>query len=300
MRVAAPALLLVAACGPPIHVPPPARVARVERSAREVELCVLMQERDVRPMWQGCAEASFAPWQYAIASVLVKHPAGLLVVDPAFGRGIALDLSRAGVVSRLALGEARTKRPLVEVLAAAGVDPADVRYALATHVHWDHVGALGDLPNARVLIARPELEFARPLRRGFEAGVMSHHLKRAKPRTFAFDFAGPPVEAFASSFDVFGDGAVVAVPMPGHTPGSTAFLIRSGGKTWLFSGDTSWTMRGVELPAHKTLPLDMDKEQVAGQLGLLHAYLQHRPDVVVVPAHDAGALEKLPPCAPPR
>ena len=76
-----------------------------------------------------------------------------------------------------------------------------------------------------------------------------------------------------------------------------ALLVRAQGKTWLFAGDTSWTMRGIELPAHKTLPMDSNRELLAEQLGVLNAFLKYRPDVVVVPAHDASALEKLQPCA---
>jgi hypothetical protein len=46
------------ACAPPaITVPDALAVARTERTAREVELCVLLQETDERPLWQGVAEA---------------------------------------------------------------------------------------------------------------------------------------------------------------------------------------------------------------------------------------------------
>jgi glyoxylase-like metal-dependent hydrolase (beta-lactamase superfamily II) len=273
-------------------------VVRTERSARAVSLCLLMQEEATRPMWNGVAEASFAPWHYAIASVLVRHPAGLLVIDPAFGESIAADLARTGPLVTAVLGTGRTKTPLVDVLRRAGVAPGDVRYAVITHAHWDHTGALGDLPAARVLIARAELEWVTPFTRSFDHGAMPHHLKRAKERLFAFDFSGPPIDGFPGSFDIFGDGAVVAVPLPGHTPGSTAFLVRGdGGATWLFSGDTTWTSRGVELPAHKMLrAFDSDLEQLSASIGRLHAFLRARPDVQVIPAHDGVALTRLPRC----
>lgn len=293
--------LLASACaGPGIPTVEASAVARTERPARAVSLCVLMQEEDSRPLWNGVAEASFAPWHYAIASILVRHPAGLLVIDPAFGESIADDLARAGPLVMATLGTARTKTPLVDVLRRAGVEPSDVRYAVITHAHWDHTGALGDLPSARVLVARTELEWLTPFTRFLDHGAMPHHFKRAKERLFAFDFSGPPVDGFPGSFDLFGDGAVVAVPLPGHTPGSTAFLVRGEGDvTWLFSGDTTWTSRGVELPAHKTLrAFDSDLGQLSASIGRLHALRRARPDVQVVPAHDGAALTRLPRCAP--
>lgn len=289
-------LLLGAACVPAIHVPGPERVVRVERAAREVELCVLFQERAQRPLWTGVRGAG-GTWDYAMASVVVKHPRGLTVIDAPFGRGVGAELERAGPAVKLLFGDGSTKRALADAMLEAGLDPAQVRYALLTHSHWDHAGGLVDLPHASVLVSQAELEHDRSLTRYLDHGVMPHHLKAVKERIRGFAFRAPGVEGFSASFDVFGDGAVVAVPMPGHTPGSTAFLVRGpGGTTWLFSGDTSWTLKGVELPAHKTLPFDADLAQVSEQLGVLHAFQALRPDVAVVPAHDGAALSRLPVC----
>lgn len=293
-------VLVVAACAPPpIVVPDELVVDRTPRTAREVELCVLVQETFERPSWQGVADTEPGTWSFAIATIAVKHPAGLLLIDPAFGRTIADDLHRAGPLVMMVMGTERDKTPLVKVMEDAGLKPSDVRYAVMTHAHWDHAGALGDLPQARVLIARNELTWAAPFTGFFDHGVMTHHLKRGKANMFAFDFKGPAIDGFSGSFDVFGDGAVVAVPLPGHTPGSTAFLVRGpGGVTYLFSGDTTWTSRGVELPAHKTMrAVDDDLEQLSSSIGLLHAFQVNRPDVKVIPAHDARALSALPRCA---
>ncbi len=296
-----PVLLLAAACAAPIAVPPDSAVARTGRKAREVSLCRLEQERDVRPGFEAVDELGAPPWQYTIASVAVQHPAGLVVIDPAFGTSVAQDLARGGPSFTLFMGSPRTKRPLVEVMREAGLDPAGVVLALVTHAHWDHVGALGDLPGARVLLSKEELAWARPFKRFLDHGVMPHQLKRAKDRLATFTFSGPPVEGFPASFDVFGDGAIVGVPLPGHTPGSTGWLVRGpGGVTYLFAGDTAWSVRGVEKPAHKLLKgYDEDLQVLGESLGRLHAFARARPDVVVVPAHDASALEKLPACGAP-
>lgn len=299
MRHLAALSCVLLACAAPIRVPEASVVAASTGTGRGVEVCVLMQERLVRSRVEGVAEWSFEPWQYGIASVMVKHPAGLVMIDPAFGRDVALDLARGPKLFAIAMGPARTKQPLVEVMKTAGIDPNDITLALATHTHWDHIGALGDLPNARVVLARAELEWARGLSRSLDEGVMPHHLARVKERLYAFEFNGPARDGFASSFDVFGDGSIVAVPLPGHTPGSTAFLVTlPDGRTALFSGDTSWTSRGVEAPVHKNplVRLDSDVDQTGDGLGLLHAISKARPDVLVIPAHDAAALEQLPAC----
>lgn len=292
-------VLLLAGCAPAITVPPASTVAKTDRRAREVELCVLVQETDTRPRFQGVAELSAEKWEYAIASIAVKHPtAGLLIIDPAFGRSIGDDLRRGGPLMMAVMGDERSKRPLVDVMEAAGLSPADAKYAVITHGHWDHTGALGDLPNAKVLVARSELEWLKPFTRFFDGGAMPHHFKRAKDQLWAFDFTGPAVDGFEHSFDLFGDGSVVAVPLPGHTPGSTGFLVRGKeGRTYLFSGDTTWTYRGVELPAHKAVrAFDSDLEELSSSIGRLKAIESNRPDVKVIPAHDGAALTQLPSC----
>ncbi len=257
-----------------------------------------MQEHFTRSGLAGAADSEAPEWHYAIASVLVKHPAGLTIIDPAFGKTIAHDLARAGFLFSAISGTADTKRPLVDVLREEGIDPASIHFALATHLHWDHIGGLRDLPNAKILIGQQELESARHLHQWVEDGVMPHHLAGVKDRLFTFPFNGPARDGFSASFDVFGDGSIIAVPLPGHTEGSTGFWVTDlNGHHWLFIGDASWTVWGIEKPAHKTVPIDANRDELSNTLGLLHAIFVNRPDVTIVPAHDERALGLLPTCA---
>lgn len=140
MRRLWPLVLALAACSPPIVVPDAKVVERTERKAREVELCALVQEEGERAIWNGVASFSGGPWKQVIASIAVKHPSGVLMIDPAFGKTIADDLHRAGPFIMTVLGDERTKTPLVEVMERAGLPVSDVKYAVMTHAHWDHAG----------------------------------------------------------------------------------------------------------------------------------------------------------------
>lgn len=290
-------MLVLASCAPAIRVREASSLSPRGVSGKGVDVCVLVQERRERRRYEGVRELSFEPWHSVIASVVIRHPAGLVVLDPAFGRNIERDLAHAPKYFALMMGPARDKRPMVDVMVEAGIDPLDVSFALATHAHWDHIGALGELPNAKVLFSRQELEWARRLSGFLDQGVMPHHFMRARQRLAYFEFKGPPRDGFPSSFDLFGDGAIVAVPLPGHTPGSTAYFVTlADGRELLFVGDTSWTARGIEGPVHKLVPVDGDLARTGDALGHLHALQLARPELLIVPAHEGIAIDRLPLC----
>jgi glyoxylase-like metal-dependent hydrolase (beta-lactamase superfamily II) len=293
-------LLLVAGCAS-IPIPLEAPHADVPNGV-EVEACVIYGELKDRRLFEGARELSFEPWHQAIATVVLKHPTGAIVIDPAFGTEIAEDLRRVPPWFRVISGAAKGKEPLVTGLRASGIDPAEVREALLTHVHWDHAGALRDLPNAWVRMSRAEYDFLNPLTRYLTQGVMPHHFESVRARIRSFELDGPPVLRFEASHDVFHDGSVIAVPLPGHTPGSIGYLIRGlHGKRWLLTGDSTWTVRGVEVPEHKMLPfIDQDLAMTGETIGLLHALMKEHPEIAVVPAHDRAGLETLPTCEPPK
>jgi N-acyl homoserine lactone hydrolase len=297
------ALLQLAACAS-IPVPVPGQFAAhvaMPKGLPELAPCVLIGERTNRPLLFGMSTLSFATWHQVIAAIVIRHPKGVIVIDAPFSKATARDLGREPLSFRLAFGDARTKKATAPLLAAAGIEPRSVTWALITHAHWDHTGGLRELPFAQVLLSEREVEWTRSMPEASPI-LMLWNLQGAASRIAPFKFDGGPYEGFAESHDVLGDGSIVAVPLPGHTPGSTGYFVNSGtGRRWLFAGDASWTMEGIRRPALKNPLLraivDEDEEATARTLGLLHALSKDRPDIVIVPSHDLDGMVGIPPCA---
>lgn len=283
-----------AALRPTPPAPPP---------AAEVDVCLLLAETSERPLAMGIDAWTLETWHLGIASILVRHPSGAAVIDPAFGSQIERDTERAPVWFRAAvMGNPSHKARVADQLEAVGVDPKDVRFALISHAHWDHTGGLRDLFRAKVVLSREELGFIRGLKRDTEHGSLKWLLDLRQERFAPFAWDGPPYEGFEASHDVFGDGTIVAVPLPGHTPGSVGYFINTKQKRWLYVGDAAWTLESIRRPVHKSAAAralaDKDVEQTGATLGVLHQFMTTRPDVTVVPAHELSALKTLPACAP--
>lgn len=90
------------------------------------------------------------------------------------------------------------------------VDLSTVTRVVLTHLHWDHVGALPLVPTSTpVVIQRAE----------WEAG----HDESAIQRNFYLspDYAGTdrPIELVDGDHDLLGDGSIMLLLTPGHTPG---------------------------------------------------------------------------------
>jgi N-acyl homoserine lactone hydrolase len=297
------ALLLLSGCAVAVPTVRPSPSAPLP--AVELEVCRLDGEVQRRSQWAAIDALSFEPWHQVIGSVVVKHPRGTLVIDPAFGDEIAADLRQAPLWFRLVMGDAHGKAPLLKLMDAAGLDSRAVRWVALTHVHWDHAGALRDLPLTTVWLSQPEHAFARTLKGHLDHGAIPRQLEIAAVRFAPFAFDEGPRDGFDRSHDLFGDGSVVAFPLPGHTPGSTGYLVHGkGGQRWLFVGDAVWSLQSVKQPVMKnriaSLAVDGDRAQAAETIGLLHALQQSRPDIQIVPSHDLDAMQSVSPCAPKR
>src|SRR5215472_4281560 len=97
-------------------------------------------------------------------SILVRHPAGDLLIDAGNSSHFAQEVSVYPFWLRLKLeslaGQLNPEVPLPEMLRRAGEDPARLRWAILSHVHLDHAGGLIDLPHLNVLMTREEILFA--------------------------------------------------------------------------------------------------------------------------------------------
>ncbi|HYF59053.1 MAG TPA: N-acyl homoserine lactonase family protein [Burkholderiaceae bacterium] len=172
-----------------------------------------------------------------VACWLVVHPRGRLVFDT----GLHPD-SAADPVGRL--GERRAGRfaidsppgdDAVASLARLGLAAGDVTHVVNSHLHFDHCGCNRCFGRARVLVQRAELE---SVRAALEAGADD-------PADWN-DPARPP-ETVDGEHDVFGDGSVVALPTPGHTPGHQSLRVTTGsGRVLVLVGDAAYTARHVD------------------------------------------------------
>ena len=128
----------------------------------------------------------------------------------------------------------------------AQLDPESVRWVVLSHLHTDHVGGLAAFAHADVLVTETEWGRATGMRGRLRGYVPQHWPPGLEPRLVTF--AGPPAVPFPGSHDVAGDGSLLMVPLPGHTPGHAGLLVDG---SILLAGDATDPPPGLTvLKAH--------------------------------------------------
>jgi glyoxylase-like metal-dependent hydrolase (beta-lactamase superfamily II) len=240
-------------------------------------------------------------------SVLVKHPAGDLLIDTGSSSHYDQEISGYPFATWLKLkalaGQLKPKVPLPDLLRRAGEDPAKLRWAILSHVHLDHAGGLMDLPHLPVLLTREELQFAADpsvQAKGYVIGVHNQKFPPVAAPTLPFD--PRPYETFDESADLYRDGSVIVVPLRGHTPGSVGIFVNlSPTRRFFYVGDSVDDERGFKERVGKSLILrDSDNDmalanQIVGRLSELHEKV---PGLAIIPAHGRSAYKKFFPGGP--
>jgi glyoxylase-like metal-dependent hydrolase (beta-lactamase superfamily II) len=182
---------------------------------------------------------------------------------------------------------------LANQMVLAGYDPADVTKAVMSHLHADHVGGIGDIPQADLYVAQEAWDHMLGLRPEREM-VIRPKIARLGARWNPIEFEptdDPSLAPFDRAFDLMGDGSMIVIPTPGHLAGAVSMLVRpADGPPVLMIGDLTYNDEFLE----------QDRTPDTGERGVLlesfakvKALKNSNPGLIILPAHDLQAAEKL-------
>ena len=225
------------------------------------------------------------PVEFPALAYVLERPDGLIVVDTGLGSHVTAPRRLRGFPPAPTPG-----RELGEQMREHGLDPADVDTVILTHLDWDHTGGLHHFPRARVLVHRPEHDFART-----RMGRMRYR-PELWPRDFApslYDLAPEPFGPFPETFGPA--PGLRVVPVPGHSPGQVAVACDAGEVVLLFAADhmlrADWFAEDLE--AGRDVMLGAFGKRAARATTRRLAELVRSRPTVLLPAHDADAPRRL-------
>jgi N-acyl homoserine lactone hydrolase len=215
----------------------------------------------------------------------LRHPVhGLFIVDTGVETALR-DAPERSALSGLVRGamhmeKLRVNAPVGEWLAKQG---QPLRGVFLTHLHLDHITGMADVPAGTPVYTGPGEASARQLLNLAVQGSADRALA-GKPPLSEWSYSHEPHGLFEGAIDIFGDGSVWALWVPGHTPGSSAYLVRSTKGPVLLAGDASHTRWGWE---HDVEPgtFTADGPRGVDSFKKLRAFAAAHPDVDVRMGH---------------
>lgn len=186
---------------------------------------------------------------------LIEHEEGRLIWDA----GLPLDV----VGPRTEGGGGWYERSIIDQLADLGVTPADIDFTAYSHFHYDHVGAANAFSEATLLIQQAEYEAA------FEHPETNPVFQ---PALYS-EVNDSDKIILEGEHDVFGDGSVVIIPAPGHTPGHQVLKLELENMgTLILSGDLYHFVESRELRRVPTF--NTDREQSLDSIDKIEALIE--------------------------
>ena len=238
--------------------------------------CGTILIKDFNAFFSDTLEYPSGPRTVVASCYLIRHGSDLMLWDtgyPASFKGKTIDRGDTAPTVRVTVAEQ---------LAQLGIKPADIGVVGISHFHTDHTGQAQEFSQATLIVGKGDFEITKgdndPFKpwRGDGAKVRLMH---------------------GEDIDVFGDGSVVALNLPGHTPDHMALLVRLASGNVLLTGDLyhsreARAMKGV--PPFNTSRADtlasMDRFERLARVLHAKVIIQHEPkDVALLPAFPKAA-----------
>jgi glyoxylase-like metal-dependent hydrolase (beta-lactamase superfamily II) len=175
------------------------------------------------------------------------------------------------------------KVSLVDQMAKIDLKPDQIKYVGISHYHADHTGQISSFPKATLLIGAKE----------WDAISSPKPPEGANVKPFESWIKGDSkVEPQPIDKDVFGDGSVIMLRTPGHTPGHSSLLVKLAQMgPVIITGDAvhfreNWDSVGVPW-------FNFDRAQTVASIERLKKIAANLKATVII-QHDARDIEKLP------
>lgn len=234
--------------------------------------------------------------------LLVETAAGLVLVDTGFGLG---DVAAPAGLGRRFRGAVRPvlreSETAVRQIEALGFTAADVTDVVVTHLDLDHIGGIGDFPQARVHVYADELIAFHARATLLERERYHRRLVAHGPDWHTYDLAGDTWHGFSSVRVLdLPDAEIALVPLVGHTRGHCGVAVRTPAGWLLHAGDAYFAQSEVTdgtapvgLRVFQTLMQVDGRARHENQARLRELVGSSPGEVTVFCAHDRATFERL-------
>jgi glyoxylase-like metal-dependent hydrolase (beta-lactamase superfamily II) len=201
-----------------------------------------------------------------VPAYLIEHPRGTVLFDLGLHPSLGQSPDRLGHLRDILTVDLPTEAELANRLGSVECDPSDVDLAVPSHLHFDHVGGLAEVPEATLVVQGAEWADACASAAGGPYVVDDFDLGHAR-------------RLLDGEHDLFGDGSLRLIPTPGHTAGHQSLLVE--GRT-LLVGDACYCQLALDTDALPAASHDEDRHRQT------FAWLreQQRRGVELVYSHD--------------
>lgn len=163
-----------------------------------------------------------------VHATLIRHPQGNVLFDSGCNPQAAIDPQACwGGLARVMTPIFDPEQTVVRQLATLGLEAGDIDVVICSHLHPDHCGCNRYFGRATFLCHEAEVAAARA-----DGAENQGYLKPEWDQPQGF-------QTFGAEHDVFGDGRIVLLPMPGHTPGMTVAQVALDGGTFVLASDAA-------------------------------------------------------------
>ena len=211
---------------------------------------------------------------------LVRHPDGDLMWDTGLPGMLTNTAAQENGVFTVSLDQT-----LTDQLRARDIDPQSIEYVSVSHSHFDHIGQVDQVSDATWLVHEDEYNAMFPPE-GSDGAAEGETVNQFSA------FASLERETFTGEKDVFGDGAVTILPMPGHTPGHTVLqvMLEETGPV-LLTGDLWHRAESRDL---KRVPrFNTSEEETIASMDAFEARAAEIGATVII-QHEPADIEPLP------
>lgn len=182
-----------------------------------------------------------------VSVYLIEHPKGLILVDTGWHR----DMSPEGkfdkkaqikslgshLLYKINQGKVPMGKTAKEQLEQMGIKDTDLDYILLTHLDCDHANGLESLKNAKnIIVSEDEVKFA-------NKNKMRYNNKWWKNVDLTQIKWNGELGPFNKSYDLFGDGSIELINIPGHCDGLFAVKVNNNGKFVLLFSDGGYAAK---------------------------------------------------------
>ena len=180
------------------------------------------------------------------------------------------------------------KRSVLDQLEQIGVKAEQIDYVGISHFHGDHTGQARHFPGAKLVIGRGDWDALKG---------NDERLKDTRADLAPWLTGGREAIPVGGDADIFEDGKVIMLAMPGHTPGHSALLVKLASGPVLLSGDQYHFTEAVKnrgVPSFNTSRADTlashDRfDRIAANLRA-KVVIQHEPrDIAKLPTFPKSA-----------